>query len=749
MGQRSDYDRTDNFINRELSWMEFNRRVLAQACSPRHPLLERMRFLAITASNLDEFLMVRVAALRDQVNVGFPGRDFSGLTAGDQLSRLDVCIRDFRRRQYEVWRDSLVPALREEGIDLISPGPDLSGLSPEDLAYLDRYFEKNIFPVLTPMAIDSSRPFPLIHSGRMYIGAQIKVRGKKKKKKYDVAIVPVPDVLDRVIRLPADKNAPVTKIIFLETLIEANLGKLFLNHEILSSAPFRIMRNADLAIAEEEAPDLLLEIEKQLRKRDRGEVIILDHADRMEESLVKYLKKKLHIKNRQIYAASGPLDLTLAAAIASLKGYRHLKRRPYGPAVTPGLEAGQDLFAAIRKRDYLIHHPYEAFDPVQDLIRQAAEDPKVLAIKQTLYRVSGNSPIISWLETAAKNGKQVLVLVELKARFDEENNIAWARRLEQAGVHVIYGLVGLKIHCKMTLIVRSESEGLRRYVHLGTGNYNDKTARQYTDLGYFSCDPDLGEDATALFNMLSGYSRPARWNRLIVAPYHMKKRLLKMIRHETKNAREGKPASITGQCNALCDRDIILALYEASGAGVSIDLIVRGICCLIPGKLGLSENIRVRSLVGVWLEHARIYLFENGGQKKVFLASADLMPRNLDRRVEILFPVDKKYLQERIRHILEVEMKDRANTWYLQPDGTYIPACQIPEEPCENIEIDREDGHSTSRQEAQSTYTQEIQSAYIQDAHSILMQEALAAAYPDASEASARRPVYVRDEVRE
>ncbi len=721
MGLGRLYDRPDNFINRELSWMQFNWRVLAQAQSPRHPLLDRMRFLGITASNLDEFFMVRVAALRDQVNVGFPGMDLSGLTAGDQLDKLDACIRDFRRCQYEVWKDSLMPALKEEGIEAISfndmADNSPAALSMQDLTYLEKYFEENVFPVLTPMAIDSSRPFPLIHSGRMYIGAQIKVRGKKKKKKYDVAIVPVPDLLPRIIRMPADKDSSMTRILFLETLIEANLDKLFLNHEILSSAPFRIMRNADLAIAEEEAPDLLLEIEKQLKKRDRGQVIMLEHDERMNPGLVKYLKKKLRIKNRQIFEASGPLDLSLAAGIASLKGFRHLRRRPYQPVVPPGLEAGQDLFAKIRKKDYLIHHPYESFDPVEDLIRQAAEDPKVLAIKQTLYRVSGNSPIISWLETAAKNGKQVLVLVELKARFDEENNIAWARRLEQAGVHVIYGLVGLKIHCKMTLILRLESEGIRPYVHLATGNYNDKTARQYTDLGYFSCDRDLGEDATALFNMLSGYSRPARWNRLTVAPYHMKKRLLKLIQNETRNAREGKPASIIAKCNALCDRDIILALYEASNAGVSIDLIIRGICCLIPGKPGLSDNIRVRSLVGVWLEHARIYVFENGGQKKYFLASADLMPRNLDRRVEILFPVEKKNLQERLSHILDLELSDVANSWFLKPDGSYHPVSQLPPANVRDIE---------------------------KDAHRIFMEEALAAAYPDTA---TRLPLYIRWEM--
>ena len=683
MGNRPAYDYPDNFINRELSWLAFNRRVLEEADRDRNPLFDQLRFLAITASNLDEFIMVRMAALRDQKEVGFPGRDLSGMTPALQLERIDQEIRDFRCSQYAIWSDKLEGKLSGEGIRLIHyhtlADPSDPALSSSDREYLDRYFQDQVFPVLTPMAIDSSRPFPLLHSGRTYIGALVRARGKavsgkKKKKKYDVAVVPVPALLPRLVRLPAEEEKQETRLVLLESLIETGMNRLFMNHEILCSAPFRVMRSAELSIAEQEAPDLLLEIEKQLMNRERGEVILMEHDARMDPVLVKYLKKKLAIRRQQIYPVPGPPDLSFAADLASLKGFKRLKRPVYTPAPTPGFEAGQDLFSLIRKRDILLHHPYESFDPVEDLIRQAAEDDKVLAIKQTLYRVSGKSSLIRHLEKAAGNGKQVLVLVELKARFDEERNINWARRLEKAGVHVIYGLVGLKIHCKLTMIVRMESEGIRSYVHLATGNYNDITARQYTDLGFFTCDREIGEDATALFNMLSGYSRPAGWKKLITSPDHMKNQLIKMINRETRYALEGKSAGITVKCNALCDRDIILALYEASEAGVSVDLIIRGICCLIPGRPGVSENIRVRSLVGRFLEHARIYRFVNGGKEKIFLGSADLMPRNLERRVEVLFPIEKKSLRQRISHIFDLELSDNENARILMSDGSWHAA---------------------------------------------------------------------------
>ena len=760
MGKRSVYDQPDNFINRELSWLAFNRRVLEEAGRDRNPLLDQLRFLAITASNLDEFIMVRIAALRDQMEVGYPGRDLSGLTPAGQLEMIDREIRDFRQCQYRIWSEELLPRLAGEGIRMIPYGtlahPADPDLSPSDRDYLDHYFMNQVFPVLTPMAIDSSRPFPLLHSGRTYIGALVRTRGKakdhtgdkkspdknspdkkKKKKKYDVAVVPVPALLSRLVRLPADEEKQETRLVLLESLIESVLDRLFMNHEILCSAPFRVMRSAELSIAEQEAPDLLLEIEKQLMNRERGEVILMEHDARMDPRLLKYLKKKLGIRNRQIYPVPGPPDLSFTSDLASLKGCKRLRRPPYNPSVTPGFEAGQDLFSRIRKRDILLHHPYESFDPVEDLIRQAAEDDKVLAIKQTLYRVSGRSRLIRHLEKAAKNGKQVLVMVELKARFDEERNINWARRLEKAGVHVIYGLVGLKIHCKLTMIVRMESEGIRSYVHLATGNYNDITARQYTDLALLTCDPAMGEDATALFNMLSGYSRPAVWKKLITSPDRMKNQLLKMINREIRHSQAGEPAGITVKCNALCDKDIILALYEASSAGVPIDLIVRGICCLIPGRPGISENIRVRSLVGRFLEHARIYHFVNGGKEKILLGSADLMPRNLERRVEILFPIEKKVLRQRIRHILDLELADTENARILLPDGSWQAAGD------HDIDL-RTDATVAGKEESIEESFDDFRRRDGGDAQQALIEEAMQAVHPELF-ASMTRPD--RDEV--
>ena len=540
--------------------------------------------------------------------------------------------------------------------------------------FLEEYFHKNIYPVLTPMAIDSSRPFPLIQNKTLNIAALIKSRNKdkKEKKEYDIATVQVPSVLPRVILLP-QKDGPKRKcrVILLENVIEHYLDVLFLNHEIICSAPYRIMRNADLSIDEDDAEDLLKEIEKSLKMRQWGEVIKFEYEERMDKRLVKYLKKQFKVHSCDMYAFNGPLDLTFLMKCYGIEGFEDLKEAPYIPQKNKKLRADKNIFNQIRKGDVLLHHPYESFDPIVAFIKQAAEDENVLAIKQTLYRVSGHSPIIAALAQAAENGKQVTVLVELKARFDEENNINWARKLEKAGCHVIYGLVGLKTHCKIALVVRREADGIRRYVHLGTGNYNDSTAKLYTDTGMFTCRNAVGEDATAVFNMLSGYSEPANWNQLIVAPIWMKKRFLEMIARETQNAKEGKPAKIIAKCNSLCDRKIILALYEASCAGVQIDLIVRGICCLVAGKPGVSENIRVRSIVGTFLEHARIFYFYNDGNEEVYMGSADWMPRNLDRRVEIVFPVEAPDLKEKAKHILDVQLRDTLKAHCLLEDGTY------------------------------------------------------------------------------
>lgn len=664
------FDQPDNFTNRELSWLEFNQRILGEARDRKNPLFERMKFLSITASNLDEFFMVRIASLKDMVNAGYQKKDIAGMTAQEQLRALNEKMQAFCEKQYTTYNRALLPKLSEEGLEIIS----FSELSEKEMDFLEEYFHKNIYPVLTPMAIDSSRPFPLIQNKTLNIAALIKSRNKDKKgkKEYDIATVQVPSVLPRVILLP-QKDGPKRKcrVILLENVIEHYLDVLFLNHEIICSAPYRIMRNADLSIDEDDAEDLLKEIEKSLKMRQWGEVIKFEYEERMDKRLVKYLKKQFKVHSCDMYAFNGPLDLTFLMKCYGIEGFEDLKEAPYIPQKNKKLRADKNIFNQIRKGDVLLHHPYESFDPIVAFIKQAAEDENVLAIKQTLYRVSGHSPIIAALAQAAENGKQVTVLVELKARFDEENNINWARKLEKAGCHVIYGLVGLKTHCKIALVVRREADGIRRYVHLGTGNYNDSTAKLYTDTGMFTCRNAVGEDATAVFNMLSGYSEPANWNQLIVAPIWMKKRFLEMIARETQNAKEGKPAKIIAKCNSLCDRKIILALYEASCAGVQIDLIVRGICCLVAGKPGVSENIRVRSIVGTFLEHARIFYFYNDGNEEVYMGSADWMPRNLDRRVEIVFPVEAPDLKEKAKHILDVQLRDTLKAHCLLEDGTY------------------------------------------------------------------------------
>ena len=667
---KSVFDQPDNFTNRELSWLEFNQRILGEARDRKNPLFERMKFLSITASNLDEFFMVRIASLKDMVNAGYQKKDIAGMTAQEQLHALNEKMQAFCEKQYTTYNRALLPKLSEEGLEIIS----FSELSEKEMDFLEEYFHKNIYPVLTPMAIDSSRPFPLIQNKTLNIAALIKSRNKdkKEKKEYDIATVQVPSVLPRVILLPQkDESKRKCRVILLENVIEHYLDVLFLNHEIICSAPYRIMRNADLSIDEDDAEDLLKEIEKSLKMRQWGEVIKFEYEERMDKRLVKYLKKQFKVHSCDMYAFNGPLDLTFLMKCYGIEGFEDLKEAPYIPQKNKKLRADKNIFNQIRKGDVLLHHPYESFDPIVAFIKQAAEDENVLAIKQTLYRVSGHSPIIAALAQAAENGKQVTVLVELKARFDEENNINWARKLEKAGCHVIYGLVGLKTHCKIALVVRREADGIRRYVHLGTGNYNDSTAKLYTDTGMFTCRNAVGEDATAVFNMLSGYSEPANWNQLIVAPIWMKKRFLEMIARETQNAKEGKPARIIAKCNSLCDRKIILALYEASCAGVQIDLIVRGICCLVAGKPGVSENIRVRSIVGTFLEHARIFYFYNDGNEEVYMGSADWMPRNLDRRVEIVFPVEAPDLKEKAKHILDVQLRDTLKAHCLLEDGTY------------------------------------------------------------------------------
>ena len=659
-----DFSRDEYYTNRELSWLLFNKRVLCEAKDKKNPLFERLKFLSITSSNLDEFFMVRVASLKDMVHAGYKKKDIAGMTVEEQLLRVNEETHKLVEQQYSVYNRSLMPRLLDEGLHIVRHHEELD---KEDAVYVDRYFADNVYPVLTPMAVDSSRPFPLIRNKSLNLGALMKK--KNGEDEIEFAMVQVPSVLSRLVMLPGGKEQ---KVILLEEVIERNIQKLFLNYDIICSYPFRIMRNADLGIEEEEAEDLLQEIEKQLKKRKWGQVIRLEVEEGIDKKLLKLIQNELAIEKEDIYSISGPLDLTFLMKMYGMKGFDHLKEDSYlKPQSVPELPEDANVFARVREGDILMHHPYQTFEPVVRFVRQAAKDPDVLAIKQTLYRVSGNSPIVAALEQAAENGKQVSVLVELKARFDEENNIVWAKKLEKAGCHVIYGLLGLKTHSKITLVVRREEDGIRRYVHLGTGNYNDSTAKLYTDVGLFTCSEAIGEDATAVFNMLSGYSEPRSWNKLSFAPLWLKDRFLRLIERERTYAEQGRSAHIIAKMNSLCDKTIIEALYAASASGVKIDLIIRGICCLKVGIPGVSETITVRSIVGNYLEHARIFYFENDGKPEYYCASADWMPRNLDRRVEILFPVEKPQLQEKLHHILDSQLRDTVKASILQADGSY------------------------------------------------------------------------------
>ena len=665
MEENINYRDPKYFENRELSWIKFDQRVLEEARDKTIPLLERLKFLSITSSNLDEFFMVRVASLKDMVHANYKKRDIAGMTASEQLAAINKQTREMVDLQYSTYNRSLLPLLNKEGIYIYSRHEELND---EQKRFVDKYFEENVYPVLTPMAVDASRPFPLIRNKTLNIAALLS--GKQTNKETVFATVQVPGVLPRLVQIPGEEETSC--FILLEQIIERNISKLFSNNKVLCAYPYRIMRNADLTIDEDEASDLLKEIQNKLKMRQWGEVIRLEVEDGMDKKLLKFLKSELRVADEDVFDIAGPIDLTVLMKVFDIDGYDHLKYVQPTPQRVPEIGEDEDIFTAIRHQDIFLHHPYETFDPVVDFIRQAANDPDVLAIKQTLYRVSGNSPIISSLELAAENGKQVTVLVELKARFDEEHNIVWAQKLEKAGCHVIYGLVGLKTHSKIALVVRREEDGIRRYVHLGTGNYNDSTAKLYTDCGIFTCKESIGEDATAVFNMLSGYSEPSSWNDLVLAPYWLRDKFLYLIKREIKSVKEGGEGHIIAKMNSLCDAKIIAALYEASAAGVKIDLIIRGICCLRVGIPGISENITVRSIVGNFLEHSRIFYFENGGDYEVYMGSADWMPRNLDKRVEIVFPLLEDNIKKKALHILEVELADTVKARVMKPDGEYV-----------------------------------------------------------------------------
>ena len=656
------YSKPEDLINREFSWLEFNQRVLDEAADINNPLLERLKFLAIVRSNRDEVTMVRLDSLNNQINAGFSRPDATGLTPAAQLEKIARRTNIMVAEEYCLWSKKLVPELRDKGINILSPG-ELDQLQTD---YLSDYFDSVIYPVLTPMAVDPARPFPLIQNKTLNIG--VLIHNSVPDEEDIFATVQVPPIFSRLVEL---EGSGKKTFILMEDVISMFIDRLFVGRRIKAACAYRVTRNGDLAIDEDEAEDLLIEIEKSLKQRIRGQAVRLEVSRGSSEILMKILQRKLELKEDYVYLVDGPLDLTFLLELYKVEGLDELKYKPYVPQIPKYLAGGRDIFEAIRERDILLHHPYESFEPIVAMIRKAARDPRVLAIKQTLYRVSGKSPIIRALAEAAEQGKQVAVLVELKARFDEENNIHWAKSLEKAGCHVIYGLVGLKTHCKITLIVRMEESGINRYVHLSTGNYNDETARIYTDIGLLTCNKHIGEDASTVFNALTGFCEKPRLNKLVIAPTMLRKHFNYLIDREIRNALEGRPAYIKAKLNSLVDSDIIGRLYRASAAGVKIELLVRGMCCLKPGLEGISENIQVRSIVGRYLEHSRIYCFCNGGNEDVFISSADWMERNMDRRVELLIPVEDQEAKKRVRHILEIYLNDNVKARRQHKDGKY------------------------------------------------------------------------------
>ena len=670
----------DHYLNRELSWLEFNARVLEEAADATNPLLERLKFLSIFSSNLDEFFEVRVAGLQQQLYAGIEPQDYGadGLDPVEQLSRIEERVHALVAEQHRVLESEILPGLAAAGIQRIA----LDSLEPSEREYLDRLFAREIYPVLTPLAIDPGHPFPHVHNKSLNIVLLVE-NTESGQQLYGV--VQVPALLDRVVALPASGGgggAERLRFVLLEEIIASHLGDLFGGFRVLAHTVFRVTRNTDLAINEDEAEDLLQTIEETLRQRILGEAVRLEILASGDARFAQMLMGALDLRERDVYRVQGPVDLTALMALHRGEGFRGLRDEPLLPRPSPAFVSGENPFDVIRSQDVLVHHPYESFGAVVDFIDRAADDPQVLAIKQTLYRTSGGSPIISALARAAQNGKQVTALVELKARFDEENNIVWARELEQAGVHVVYGIVGLKTHCKAALVVRREKSGLRRYVHLATGNYNPTTARIYTDLGLFTANPDFGDDVSEMFNLLTGYSQRRRWRKLIVAPVELRERVIALIERERGHAEAGKPARIIVKMNALVEVSVIDALYRASQAGVEIDLVIRGTCSLRAGLPGVSERIRVTSIVDRFLEHSRVFYFSNAGNPEVFLASADWMPRNFFRRIEVMFPVEDLQLKARIcDRVLPTILSDNVKARTQNPDGSYRRAAPKEGEP--------------------------------------------------------------------
>lgn len=654
-----DLTKPEYFYNRELSWLKFNLRVLKEAMVKDTPLLERLKFIAISASNLDEFFMVRVASLWSNFDSGVEKRDASGMSVHEQL----VAISQAAHEQVRTQTKSLIALMAEmDAVKLhFRRVKDLSELGKD---WLEKYYREVVFPVLTPMAVDASRPFPFLANKTLNLAVElIKADGE-----HSMGLIQVPSVLDRIVEVePEGKRT----FVFLEDIIASHCHDLFKGCHILDMVSFRVTRDSDLDLEEDDSVDLMKEVEESLRKRKRGAAVRLEIFKTNNNRIKKFLEENLDVTEMEVYEINGPLDPTCFFKFIGMKGMWPWLYEPFVPQRPLELPDDSDLFAAIRENDILLHHPYESFDPVVKLVSDAADDPQVLAIKQTLYRVSGNSPIVAALARAAENGKQVTVLVELKARFDEENNILWARRLEKAGCHVIYGLVGLKTHAKIILIVRKEDNGIRRYLHLGTGNYNDSTAKLYTDLGLMTANDEFGSDASAFFNLLSGYSEPPVWNKLVMAPLGLREKIYALIDNEIAMVRAGREGHIIAKMNSLIDQPVIQKLYEASAAGVHIDLIVRGICGLRTGIEGISDNITVRSIVGRQLEHSRIFWFANGGEEQLYLSSADWMPRNLNDRVELFFPVETEEHIHRIKALLDLYLRDNVGAHMMQSNGSY------------------------------------------------------------------------------
>ncbi|HVS52553.1 MAG TPA: polyphosphate kinase 1 [Opitutaceae bacterium] len=661
------------YANREQSWLAFNRRVLEQARNPQNPLLERVKFLAIVSSNLDEFFEIRVAGLMQQADSGAVGLSIDGLTPREQLRRVYDAVNVLVADQYRCWHGELVPLLAKQGIVFRT----LSEFDAAEQAWLRNYFETQVLPVLTPLAVDQAHPFPLLGNKTLNVLVALSDPEKPGEEKLMV-ILPVPRSLPRIVQIGAAGERPA-RYVFLSEIIKLCAGTLFPGYRVDGAHSFRVTRNSDLYIDEEEAENLLKKIEEELRNLRRGAAVRLEIEDGVEPEFCSQLCGHLLLEPANAFKLRAPLNLLRLMSLYEMVDRPDLKFPPFVPAERPAALVHKNIFDVVRERDLLLHHPYDSFLPVVELIEQAARDPEVLAIKQTLYRTSGDSPFVRALIEASVAGKQVTALVELMARFDEANNIKWARELEEAGVHVVYGVVGHKTHCKCSLIIRREGAELRRYVHLGTGNYNPRTARLYTDFSLFTVRPDITSEVAQLFNTLTGLGRTPEFKHLLVAPFNLHGRIQELIAAETAHAKAGRPARIIAKMNKLVDPATIDNLYAASQAGVKIDLIVRATCCLIPGKKGLSENIRLRNIIGRFLEHARVFYFENGGQPLVFCGSADWMPRNFFRRVEALFPIEDPELRRRLVHDgLEIELRDNEDARELQPDGAYLPPPRAP-----------------------------------------------------------------------